>query len=218
MWKLFSKKKSKRSSTAPVEQTHTTITKIRDNLAIQEKREIHLTNKIKILENQAKSKMSQGDKRGAIFCMKKKKLHEQEIIKIEQIKMTLETQVMNLEGAVHNVQTFTAMKSGTNHMKKIRKSLGIDAVDDLMDDMRDEMDMQHEVDAAFARPLDPLLGADEDELLAELNALTEAEVHNTKVSSSFWPTTPTSNPMNNNSTSTSVPSQQPSKRKFALFA
>ena len=40
--------------------------------------------------------MAKGDKKGALFCMKRKKLYEAEADKIQNVKMTLETQVINL--------------------------------------------------------------------------------------------------------------------------
>merc|ERR1712174_16572 len=89
--------------------------------------------------------------------------------KICNVKITLETQVMNLESAAQNADTFNAMKGGTNTMKKIRTDLGIDKVDDLMDEIRDEMDTAAEVSNAMAQPLDGLY--DEDELLSELAEL-----------------------------------------------
>ena len=57
---------------------------------------------------------------GALFAMKRKKLHDAELAKIENVKMTLETQVINLESASQNKDTFIAMKEGKNAMSKIR--------------------------------------------------------------------------------------------------
>merc|ERR1719389_583776 len=90
---------------------------------------------------EAKEKMAKNDKKGALFCLKRKKMYEGEMEKIGNVKMTLETQVMNLESAAQNADTFNAMKAGTNTMKKIRNDVGIDKVDDLMDDIREEMDV-----------------------------------------------------------------------------
>ncbi len=102
--------------------------------------------------------------------MKRKKLHETELAKIENVKMTLETQVINLESASQNKDTFVAMKEGKNAMAKIRDEVGIEQVDELMDDIREEMEQAQEISDAIAAPVDPL-AADEDELLAELEQL-----------------------------------------------
>ncbi len=126
--------------------------------------------KIEQCTEQAKAKMAKGDKKGALYAMKRKKLHDAELAKIENVKMTLETQCINLESAAQNKETFAAMKEGKNAMAKIRDEVGIEKVDDLMDDIREEMEQAQEISDAIASPVDPL-AADEDELLAELEQL-----------------------------------------------
>jgi len=106
-----------------------------------------------------------------MFALKRKKLYEAELEKIGNVKMTLETQVMNLESAAQNAETFKAMKTGTDTMKKIRTELGVENVDDLMDEIREEMDTAKEISDAMAQPIDGLY--DEDELLGELAALEQ---------------------------------------------
>merc|ERR1712176_624664 len=123
-----------------------------------------------------KKKMAKGDKKGAVFAMKRKKMYENELDKIQNVKMTLETQVMNLESAAQNAETFKAMSQGTNTMKKIRNDVGVEKVDDLMDEIKEEMEMANEINDAIAAPVDPFM-ADEDELLAELSELEEADVN-----------------------------------------
>jgi charged multivesicular body protein 4 len=112
---------------------------------------------------------------GALYCMKRKKLYEQEADKIQNVKMTLETQVINLESAAQNAETFKAMEAGANTMKKIRTEVGIEQVDDMMDEIKEEMELANEVNNAIAQPVDPLF-ADEDELLAELDELEQADL------------------------------------------
>ena len=107
--------------------------------------------------------------------MKRKKLYEAEADKIQNVKMTLETQVINLESAAQNAETFKAMEAGTKTMKKIRTEVGIEQVDDMMDEIKEEMEMANEINNAIAQPVDPLL-TDEDELLQELNELEAADL------------------------------------------
>ena len=112
---------------------------------------------------------------GALFALKRKKLYEAEIDKIANIKMTLETQVMNLESAAQNAETFKAMHAGKNAMSNIREDTNIDKVDDLMDEIKEEMEMADEISNALAQPVDPLM-TDEDDLLAELQELEAEDV------------------------------------------
>ena len=89
--------------------------------------------------------------------------------------MTLETQVMNLESAAQNAETFKAMNAGKSAMSNIRTETNIDKVDDLMDEIKEEMEMADEISNALAQPVDPLM-ADEDDLLAELQELEAEDV------------------------------------------
>lgn len=144
-----------------------TIITLRQSLDTQAKREAHLQKKIDALAAEAKEKLAKKDKRGALFAMKRKKMYESELDKIENVKMTLETQVMNLESAAQNAETFKAMKSGTDAMKAVRTEVGIDNVEDIMDDIKDEMDMANEISNALSSQVDPY-AHDDDDLLAEL--------------------------------------------------
>jgi len=112
---------------------------------------------------------------GALFALKRKKLYEAEVDKIQNVKMTLETQVINLESAAQNAQTYKAMQAGTTTMKKIRQDVGLENVDDVMDEIKEEMELAAEINNAIAQPIDPFL-ADEDELLAELNDLETSDL------------------------------------------
>lgn len=102
-------------------------------------------------------------------------MFEAEIDKIQNVKMTLETQVINLESAAQNAETFKAMEAGSKTMKKIRTDVGIEKVDDIMDEIKEEMELAAEINNAIAQPVDPLL-ADDEELLAELNALETSDL------------------------------------------
>jgi len=102
--------------------------------------------------------------------MKKKKLYQQELGKIENIKMTLETQVMNLESSSQNAVSVQAMREGTQALQDIHAEYGIEEVGDLMDEVREEMDNAQEINDALRVSIDPMLTDDED-LLKELEAL-----------------------------------------------
>lgn len=165
---------SSTSSSKPSD-AQTTIVKLRESIANQDKREEHIEKKINGMLVEAKGKMAKGDKKGALYAMKRKKLYEQEQAKIQNVRFTLETQVINLESAQQNAQTYQALKQGNTAMKGIRDEVGIDQVDDVMDEIKEEMEMAQEINDAIAQPVDPLM-TDEDELLEELNMLETADL------------------------------------------
>ena len=127
--------------------------------------------------------------------MKRKKLYEGEIDKIQNVKMTLETQVINLESSAQNAETFKAMEAGTKTMQKIRTEVGVEKADDIMDQIKEEMEMAQEINNAISQPVDIMM-ADEDELLEELNALETADLEKellappSKVATFSLPTVP----------------------------
>ena len=114
--------------------------------------------------------------------MKKKKLYETEIEKIQNVKMTLETQIFHVESSVYNAATVQAMSDGTKTMKKIHAQTGVDKVEDILDDIREEAEIGQELNNALGQPLDVM---DEDELLAELEGLTGSPVKQSATSISM---------------------------------
>jgi charged multivesicular body protein 4 len=173
-------KKSKAATTSksmtPASNPQQTVATLRVAIDQQEKRENHIQSKVDALVSTAKSKMVAGDKKGALFAMKQKKMYEAEMDKINNVKMTLETQCMNLESAVQNKDTFLVMKTGTGAMQKIRKDMDIDKVDEMMDDIKEEMEAANEIGNAIGQSLD-VMTVDEDELLAELQGLSEKDTN-----------------------------------------
>lgn len=163
------------TSTSRPSDAQTTIVKLRESISNQDKREDHIQKKVNNILAEAKTKMAKGDKKGAVTAMKRKKLYEQELAKIQNVRFTLETQVINLESAQQNAETFKALKQGNTAMKGIRDEVGIDQVDDVMDEIKEEMEMAQEINDAIAQPVDPLM-TDEDELLEELNMLETADL------------------------------------------
>lgn len=182
--------------------------------------EQHLQSKIDGLAELAKAQLRKGDKRAALSTMKKRKLYEGELAKIYNVKLTLETQAISLEGATQNVSTYDAMKRGAGAMASIRQAMGggVEHVEEMLDEIKEEMELHHEVQNAFGQPLDPLL-ADDDDLLAELETLTGPTE---MVSSS---SVPTRNSLWSSAAPARVPDRQPAAaaskkqpQRIALFS
>lgn len=65
-------------------------------------RETHIQKKIKAQLLDAKAKSSAKDKRGALFALKRKKMYEGEVNKLNGARMTLESQVGNRALCCHD--------------------------------------------------------------------------------------------------------------------
>lgn len=171
---LFGRKTAAPVKTGPA-ATAETIRKLREQLDALEKRELHIEKKIGLQLEEAKLKSAHKDKRGAIFALKRKKMYEAEIEKLQGARMTLETQVMTLESAHVNMETFMALRTGANHMKAIHGQMSVDTVDNIMDDIQEEMATADEIGRAISQPLGSQL-YDDDELEAELADMEELAI------------------------------------------
>lgn len=180
--------------------TADTIRNLRFHVQRQEKREQFLEKKLLVLAKEAKEKLNSGDKRGAVASMKKRKLYQSEMEKISNVKMTLETQAMNLESAAHTADAFKVMSAGTSTMAKIRTEMGgVESVDDLLVDIQDEMQMADEVNTAIGQnPVGPIM--DDDELMKELESMgqmdLEQQLDEAEAGTSNFPAVSTSRPSN----------------------
>ena len=139
-----------------------------------EKRENFLESKIEKEVTEAKKKMAAKDKKGALMCLKRKKAYEAQRDKLSGARMNIESQVMALEGASVTSETIKAMKTGAQAMKSLNQNMKVEDVDTVVDDIREQMDVQNEITDAISQPLGDII--DEDELLSELEGLEQEEI------------------------------------------
>ena len=138
------------------------------------KREVHIQKKIDAQVNEAKghlAKKTPQARKAAMICMKRKKMYEAEIQKIQGAQMTLESQAMALESSAMNQQTIEAMKAGAKAMEASRAGIGdADDVAEVMDNIQEEMQVSDEISEQISQPV---FGTeiDEDEFEAEMAAL-----------------------------------------------
>lgn len=166
--------KAKKPENAPRANPLETIKLLRDNLDTLEKRENHISKKIDAALLEAKQKAAQKDKKGALFALKRKKMYETEVTKLQGARITMDAQIMALESATVNIQTFQAMQSGASAMKNIRGKIDADKVEDLMDEMQEEREIHDAIAEAIAKPAGDLF--DDEELMNELAELEELEL------------------------------------------
>ncbi|KAJ1720522.1 ESCRT-III subunit protein snf7 [Coemansia erecta] len=148
---------------------------LRENLSMLEKRETHLQAKIDNETRIARANVSR-NKQAALAALKRRKMLESQLEKLSGSRLTLEAQVMTIEGANVNLEMMKAMEKGKDAMKQIHKDLDIDKVDTTMDEIREQMDLANGISEAISQP--QLFGAemDEDELAAELEGLEQEEL------------------------------------------
>merc|ERR1711861_9080 len=116
---LFGKKKADTNAPSPA----IAIKKIRDTLDTLDKREQHLRTKATTADNHARELMKKKDKNGALMSLRRKKLLENEINKINGSRINLERQILSLENMAMTMDTFNAYKEASNAMAGVRKGI-----------------------------------------------------------------------------------------------
>eukprot|EP00633_Aureoumbra_lagunensis_P003132 CAMPEP_0197287402 /NCGR_PEP_ID=MMETSP0890-20130614/3705_1 /TAXON_ID=44058 ORGANISM="Aureoumbra lagunensis, Strain CCMP1510" /NCGR_SAMPLE_ID=MMETSP0890 /ASSEMBLY_ACC=CAM_ASM_000533 /LENGTH=151 /DNA_ID=CAMNT_0042756987 /DNA_START=318 /DNA_END=773 /DNA_ORIENTATION=- len=101
-------------------------------------------------------------------------MYEGEIEKINGARLTLEQQMIAIEGTVTNSETVKAMTAGKDAMAKARAGVTVDDVGELMDDITDEVEQANDIAEAISAPANQVL--DDEDLLNELNELEELEL------------------------------------------
>lgn len=185
---IFGKKKVAKPAGQSAADTAKVITELRGKLEMLEKRENHVQRKIDAQIADARARSARKDKRGALMALKRKKLYEKEIQKYNGARLTLEQQIITLEGAAVNKETFNALRSGARAMESIHGDLSAEKVEDIMDDIGDQMQIADDISEAISNPIGGALD-DDDELLAELDELDELNMTDQMLSA---PTAPAS--------------------------
>ncbi|KAL5962198.1 Charged multivesicular body protein 4a [Taenia solium] len=130
----------------------------------------------KINEEIAKAKQfGLKNKRAALECLRKKALYEKQLELNDGALMKLQAQRNALDSALMNKNILDTMKTVNSAMKNIHKDMDVDKVHDLMDNVNEQQEIANEIAAAISMPTGTDL-VDEDDLLRELEELTEEDV------------------------------------------
>ncbi|CAG9319558.1 unnamed protein product [Blepharisma stoltei] len=170
--RLFGKKKKKQMSQ---EEVLKTMEGLRKTLEDIDKRGNLLQNKAQNELQQALQRKKVGDRSGALICLKRKKMYESEVAKLEGSRMNLEQQLFAIEGASMNKNIFDSLKTGNQVLKDVHGEIKIEDVDRLKDDMEEQQDLLQEMNEAISQPIGILSTMDEDELMDELDQLEAKE-------------------------------------------
>ena len=115
------------------------------------------------------------DKRGAMMCLKKKKLYDNELAQLGQTRFSLEQQKQVLEQSVMQAATVRVMGAASAVQKAQLKAIGgAEGVEDVMDEVRETMEEQQEIGEVLAMGFSGDVDVMEDQdLLGELEDLEE---------------------------------------------
>jgi len=162
--KLFGK-----AQAAPKEQFNpqATLERLRDAQTTMEKREEYLEKRISQEVTAAKDHARKLKKAEALKCLKRKRMYEAQQQTLAGARVTLDAQILAIEGHSATFAAFTAMREGAQTMKGLNNNMNVEDVDEMMDDIREAMDDAKEVGDALSRPVG-LDGLDDEDLEKEL--------------------------------------------------
>lgn len=109
----------------------------------------------------------------ALLLLRKKKFQEQLLSKADGQLENLERMVHDIEFAQVEMKVVDGLKVGNVALKKLHDLLSIDEIDKIMEETKEGIDKQKEIDEIL---LGALTEEDEGEVEAELDALLIAEV------------------------------------------
>jgi charged multivesicular body protein 4 len=128
----------KDDSNVTSEQAIQRLTSIEDVLL---KKQVYLEAQIETEKANAVSLSKQGNKRGALNALKKKKAHEKALLQVDGTLTTLESQREALQNAKSNMEVFRAMRGAATAMKNANGGIDADAVHELKDEIDDQLSL-----------------------------------------------------------------------------
>lgn len=140
----------------------------KEAIEILEKRQVHIEKRIITQDEEAKKRAKEGDKRGALLALKRKKMYEKELEQLGNAHLTLEQQIITLESAQTQQVAVGALTAGVVVQKALNQQLNLSKIDDLMEDLHEQAAMQQELAQVLCQGAS--LG-DDSELLAELHEI-----------------------------------------------
>ncbi|RZC93285.1 hypothetical protein C5167_030402 [Papaver somniferum] len=151
-----------------------TLAKLHETLAMLEKKENLLLRKVSAEVDKAKEFSKAKNKKGALACLKRKKMLEQQVEQLGNFQLRIHDQVTLIEGARVTTDTVDALRTGAAAMKSMQKATNINDVDKTMDEINEQTQNMKEIQTALSTPIG--YDFDEDELEAELEELEELEL------------------------------------------
>ncbi|KAI0751567.1 Snf7-domain-containing protein [Daedaleopsis nitida] len=160
----------------PKTSSRDAIVTLRQQLQMIEKKEEYLQKKVDEEIKKAKAN-AVSNKAAATAALRRKKVTEQELERLQNTRFQLEMQVNTLESASFNAENMAAMKKAAGALKDIHGKLSIDKVDQTMSEIQEQTQLANEVSEAISSSTYVGVEVDDDELKQELAELEQEELN-----------------------------------------
>ncbi|KMQ91489.1 charged multivesicular body protein 6-like protein [Lasius niger] len=125
----------------------------------------------------AKELLKNGRKDRALLLLRKKKYQEQVLSRADGQLENLERMVHDLEFAQVEMKVVDGLRIGNTTLKQLHDLLSIDEIEKIMDETREGVEKQREIDEILSSTFTAEDNIDEDEIETELDALLETELN-----------------------------------------
>jgi len=112
----------------------------------------------------------------ALLLLRKKKYQEQVLLRADGQLENLERMIHDLEFAQIETKVIDGLKVGNKALKQLHTLLSIDDIEKVMDETREGIEKQKEIDEILSSTVTVDDEIDESEIEAELDALMEEEI------------------------------------------
>jgi hypothetical protein len=163
---IFGKKKD------PPVNVMDTIQKLKEQVIILDKRNKCVEQKTATLMTEIKQ-VAKTNQQKALLLLDKKKTYDEEIHKNDCSCILLEKQIAALESSIINKQVTDTLRDGNLFVKKVQKTMNIDNIEDLMDDIKETADTQKTISEIFSNQVQDIY--EDEDLLNELNQIVNEE-------------------------------------------
>ncbi|PVF99501.1 hypothetical protein CPB86DRAFT_806304 [Serendipita vermifera] len=111
----------------------------------------------------------------AIRTLRQKKMYEAQIAQLEQQAFNMESTQLTTENLRNTMATVEAMRTANKELKRQYGKIDIDKIDAIHDEMADLLEAANEIQETMGRSYAVPDEIDEDELQAELDALSDLD-------------------------------------------
>lgn len=160
----------------PLSQEDATIASLKTLISSLESRVTSLNARINTCQVSAQSAVQSKNKNAALSALRSKKLAERNAQQTTDALNQLEEIYAKIAQASDQVQIVQVMQSSAQTLKSLNQRVGgVEKVDTIMDDLREQMGQTNEVNQVLQEPLSAIATVDEAEVDDELEALEREE-------------------------------------------
>ncbi|KAI8475511.1 MAG: component of the ESCRT-III complex [Monoraphidium minutum] len=154
-----------------------------------EKKKLLLERKINDEMDRARAFTREKKKSQALMCLKKKKMYEQQLERLDALVSRVIEQKHMLEEQQTTLGVLSDMAAATKAQKKTMSEMKIENIDNTLEEIQEVGEQMRAINEAVAQPVGLFQDMDEDALLGELAELEQEELDSQLLEPAAVPTT-----------------------------